>query len=130
MQEEINAASPFCGGPGYCSVDGPERAKEIDKLEYLGDMVVDVETVACKVENRGGVDMHYVVLAMKGGSHLCPCRTLQTLRLCRWHFWMAMCLSPAFMSHVGILHKHWLSSRGVYSWMIGASHPDRSRESP
>eukprot|EP00904_Undaria_pinnatifida_P003960 jgi/Undpi1/13565/HiC_scaffold_8.g03224.m1 len=86
MLEEIDAASLFCGGSGNHVVDGPDRAESLGKLEYLGDMVVDVETVACNVENRGGTDMRYLVLAMKGGSHLCSCRTLQTLGLCCRHF--------------------------------------------
>ena len=125
MLEEIDAASLFCGGSGNHLVDGPDRAEALGKLEYLGDMVVDVETVACIVENRGGTDMRYLVFAMKGGSHLCSCRTLQTLGLCCRHFWMAMCLNRAFRFHVGILHKHWLSEQGckpMDDWPI-ASRP-------
>ena len=71
MLEVIDAASLFCGGSGSHLVDDPDRAEALGKLEYLGDMVVDVETVACNVENRGGTDMRYLVLAIKGGSHLC-----------------------------------------------------------
>ena len=125
MLEEIDAASLFCGGSGNHLVDGPDSTEALGKLEYLGDMVVDVETVACIVENRGGTDMRYLVLAMKGGSHLCSCRTLQTLGLCCRHFWMAMCLSRAFRFHIGILHKHWLSEQGckpMDDWPI-ASRP-------
>lgn len=112
MQEEMDAASLFCSSPDNCLVDGPDRVKALGRLKYVGGMVIDVETMAFIVESRNGVDMHYVVLAMKGDSYLYSCRTLQTLGLCCRHFWMAMSLSRAFKFHVGILHKHWLSEQG------------------
>ena len=122
---EIDAASLFCGGSGNHLVDDPDRAEALGKLEYLGNMVVGVETVACIAENRGGTDMRYLVLAMKGGSHLCSCHTLQTLGLCCRDFWMAVCLNRAFRFHIGILHKHWISEQGckpMDDWPI-ASRP-------
>ena len=77
-------------------------------MEFIGDLVVDVDTVAVIVENRSGKNMPYVVLAMNDGSDLCSCRTLQILGLCCRHFWMAMRLSCKFRFRIGILNQHWL----------------------
>ena len=57
-------------------LDGPDRTEALGKLEFIRDLVVDVDTVAVIVENRSGKNMPYVVLAMNDGSHLCSCRTL------------------------------------------------------
>ena len=81
-------------------------------MEFIGDLVVDVDTVAVVVENRSGKNMPYVVLAMNDGSHLCSYRTLQILGLCCRHFWMAMHLSCKFRFHIGILNQHWLVEQG------------------
>ena len=79
---------------------------------FIGDLVVDVDTVAVVVENCSGKNMPYVVLAMNDGSHLCSCRTLQILGLCCRHIWMAMRLSCKFRFHIGILNQHWLVEQG------------------
>lgn len=125
MEEEMDAASVLCSsGLGNSLVGGLNLEKLLRKMDYLGDMIVDVESVACIVEARGGVEMEHVVLAMKGGSHLCSCRTLQTLGLCCRHFWMAMRLSPDFRFHVGILHKHWLAEQ---AWIPMCDWPTAHR---
>ena len=92
-RDEMRAATLFCASSDNAVLDGPDRTEALVKLEFIGDLVVDVDTVAAIVENRSGKNMPYVVLAMNDGSHLCSCRTLQTLGLCCRHFWMAMRLS-------------------------------------
>lgn len=68
MQEEMDAASLFCIGPGNCLVDGSGRGRALGKLQYVGDMVVDIETVVFIVENRNGVDIRYRLLAFVAGA--------------------------------------------------------------
>ena len=96
------AATLFCADNDKAVLDGPDRTEALGKLKSIGDLVVDVDTVAVIVENRSGKNMPYVVLAMNDGSHLCSCRTLQILGLCCRHFWMAMRLSCKFRFHIGI----------------------------
>ena len=114
--------------------------------QHIGDLVVDVETVAVIVKNRSGKNMPYVVLAMNDGSRLCSCRTLQILGLCCRHFWMAMRLSCKFRFHIGILNQHWLVEQGrrpmtdwpatvAPKWAIASNHAatveeDTMREAP
>ena len=45
-------------------LDGPDCTEALGKLEFIGDLVVDVDTVAVIVENRSGKNMPYVVLAI------------------------------------------------------------------
>ena len=108
----MGAAALFCASNDNAVLDGPDRTGALCKLEFIGDMVVDVDTVAVIVENRSGKNVPYVVLAMNDGSHLCSCRTLQILGLCCRHFCMAMRLSCKFRFHIGILNQHWLVGEG------------------
>ena len=129
----MGAAVVFCAGNDNAVLDGPDRTEALGKLEFIGDLVVDVDTVAVRVEKRSGKNMPYVVLAMKDGSHLCSCRTLQTLGLCCRQFWTAMRLSCKFRFHIGILNQHWLVEQGrrpmtdwpamvVPKWAIARNH--------
>lgn len=111
-QEEMGAASLFCSSPENTLLDGPDRVAALGELDYIGNMVLNVETVALIVENRDSTDMRFLVLGMNNGSHLCSCRTLQIVGLCCRHFWMAMRLSRRFKFHVGILNQHWLVEQG------------------
>ena len=111
-RDEMGAAALFCAGSDNAVLDEPDRTEAFGKLEFIGDLVVDVDTVAAIVENRSGKKMPYVVLAMNDGSHLCSCRTLQTLGLCCRHFWMAMRLSCKFRFHIEIHNQHWLVEQG------------------
>ena len=61
----------------------------LGKLEFLGELVAGVETVAVVMESRDGGVMRYIVCNMADGSHICACRTLQELGLCCRHFWQA-----------------------------------------
>ena len=92
-RDEMGAAALFCAGNNNAGLDGLGRTEALGKLEFIGDLVVDVDTVAVIVENRSGKNMPYVVLAMNDGSHLCSCRTLHILGLCCRHFRRAMRLS-------------------------------------
>ena len=109
---ERGAAALFCVGNDNAVLDGPDRTEALGKLDFIGNLVVDVDTVAVVVDNRGGKNMPYVVLAMNDNSHLCSCRTLQILGLCCRHFWTAMRLSCKFRFHIGILNQHWLVEQG------------------
>ena len=111
-RDKMVAAALFCAGNNNGVLDGPDRTQALGKLEFIGDLVVGVDTVAVIVENRSGKNMPYVVLAMNDGSHLCLCRTLQIFGLCCRHFWMAMRLSCKFRFHIGILNQHWLIEQG------------------
>lgn len=111
-QEEMGAAVVLCSSPENAVLDGPERAAALSEFDYIGDMVINVETVALIVESRDGTDLRFVVLGMDNGSHLCSCRTLQTLGLCCRHFWRAMRLSRRYKFHVGLLSQHWLVEKG------------------
>ena len=142
----MEAAALFCAGNDNAVLEGPGRTEALGKLEFIGDLVVDVDTVAVVVENRSGKNMPYVVLAMNDGSHLCSCRTLQILSLCCRHFWMAMRLSCKFRFHIGILNQHWLVEQGrrpmtdwpatfAPKWAIARNHAatveeDSIREAP
>ena len=117
----MGAAALFCAGNDNAVLDGPDDTEALGKLEFIGDLVVDVNTVAAIVENRSGKNMPYVVLAMNDGSHLCSCRTLQILGLCCRHFRMAMRLSCKFRFHIGILNQHWLveqERRTMTDWPV------------
>ena len=111
-RNEMGAAALFCAGNDNAVLDGPDRTEALGKLEFIGDLVVGVDTVAVIVENRSGKNMPYVILAMNDGSHLCSCRTLQILGFCCRHFWMAMRLSCKFKFHIDILNQHWLAKQG------------------
>ena len=111
-RDAMGAAALFCAGNDNVVLDGPDRTEALGKLEFVGDLVVDVDNVAVIVENRNRKNMPYVVLDMNGGSHFCSCRTLQILGLCCRHFWMAMRLSCKFRFHIGILNQHWLLEQG------------------
>lgn len=81
MSDEMEAAAVLCTGSANMVVDGPERAEAYGRLEFIGDFVDDVETVAVRVEHRNGKQMD-------DGSHLCSCREPQTLGLrCRHYGW-------------------------------------------
>ena len=115
-------------------------------MEFIGDLVVDEDTVAVIMENLSGKNMPYVILAMNDGSHLCSCRMLQTLGLCCRHFWMAKRLSCKFRFYIGILNQHWLVEQGrrpmtdwpatvAPKWVIASNHAatveeDVIREAP
>ncbi|CAM9522472.1 unnamed protein product [Pylaiella littoralis] len=60
-------------------------------------------------EQRDNKTFDYLVLLFSDGSHLCQCRTLQTLGLLCRHLWGAMLHSPDFRFHVGLLHEHRLT---------------------
>ena len=107
MTQEMEAAAIFCGGASRV-LEGDERLESLGKLEFLGELVAGVETVAVVMESSDGRVMRYIVCSMADGSHICSCRTLQELGLCCRHFWQAMRLSPKFKFHVGILNRHWL----------------------
>ena len=125
----MGAAALFCAGNDNAVFDGPDRTEALGKLEFIGDLVVDVDTLAVIVENRSGKNMpYYVVIAMNDGSHLCSCRTLQTLGLCYRHFWMVMRLSCKFRSHIGILNQHWLVEQGRRSGRQRLRQSGRNRE--
>ncbi|CAM9905715.1 unnamed protein product [Ascophyllum nodosum] len=111
-RDEMGAAALFCAGNDNAVLDGPDRTEALGKLAFIGDFVVDVDTVAVIVENRSGTNMPYVVFVMNDSVHLCSCRTLQILGLCCRHFWMAMRLSCKFRFHIGILNQHWLVEQG------------------
>ena len=85
-RDGMGAAALFCAGNDNAVLDGPDRAEALGKLEFIGDLVVDADTVAVKVENRSGKNMLYVVLPMNDGSRLCSWRMLQILGLCCRHF--------------------------------------------
>ena len=123
MMDEVALCAMFCSSPSNAVLEGPARAEALSRFEYIGMMVVDVETVALIVENHDGTDKQYVVLGMKDGGHLCSCRTLQELGLCCRHFWAAMRLSRKYKFHVGILNQHWLAEQGrkpTSEWPEGA----------
>ena len=120
-------------------LEGEERLEALGKLEFLGELVVGVETVALIMESRGGRVMRYIVCSMADGSHICSCRTLQELCLCCRHFWQAMRLSPKFKFNVGILNRHWLTEHGLREleawppefkpqWMVALVHSGASKE--
>ena len=111
-RDEMGAAALFCAGNDNAVFDEPDRTEALGKLEFIRNLAVDVDTVDLIVENRSDKNMPYVVLAMNDGSHLCSCRTLQTLGLCCRRFWLAMCLSCKFRFHIGILNQHWLVEQG------------------
>ena len=123
MMDEVALCAMFCSSPSNAVLEGPARAEALSRFEYIGMMVVDVETVALIVENHNGTDKQYVVLGMKDGGHLCSCCTLQELGLCCRHFWAAMRLSRKDKFHVGILNQHWLADQGrklTSEWPEGA----------
>ncbi|CAN0460990.1 unnamed protein product [Ascophyllum nodosum] len=123
MMDEVALCAMFCSSPSNAVLEGPARAEALSRFEYIGMMVVDVETVALIVENHDGTDKQYVVLGMKDGGHLCSCRTLQELGLCCRHFWEAMRLSRKYKFHVGILNQHWLAEQArkpTSEWPEGA----------
>ena len=64
-RDETGAAALFCAGNDNAVLDGLDRTEALGKLEFIGDLVVDVDTVAVLVENRSGKNMTYVVLAMR-----------------------------------------------------------------
>ena len=111
-RDEMGAAALFCAVNDSTVLDGPDRAEVLGKLELIGDLIVDVDTMAVIVENRSGKNMLYAVFAMNDGSYLCSCRSLQTLGLCCRHLWMAMRLSCKFRFHIAILNQHWLVEQG------------------
>ena len=138
MTQEMEAAAIFCGGANRV-LEGEERLEALGKLEFLGELVVGVETVAVVMESHDGRVMRYIVCSMADGSHICSCRTLQELGLCCRHFWQAMRLSPNFKFHVGILNKHWLTEDGLREleawppeckpqWMVALVHSGASKE--
>lgn len=110
--DEMTAASVFCSDSDNEVLSGPDRSKTLAGMGWIGGMLVNVHTVARIVENHDGTKMHFIVLRMEDGSHLCSCRTLQVLGLCCRHFWAAMRLSSKYQFHVGILNEHWLTERG------------------
>eukprot|EP00904_Undaria_pinnatifida_P011692 jgi/Undpi1/7653/HiC_scaffold_23.g10126.m1 len=137
MTQEMDAAAIFCGGNKV--LEGAERFSALGKLEFLGDLMVSVETVAVVVESRQGREMQYIVCSMEDGSHVCSCRTLQELGLCCRHFWQAMRLTPKFKFYVGILNRHWLTENGLRElegwppeckpqWMVARNHAGASDE--
>lgn len=129
--DEMAAASVFCSDPENEVLSGPDRSQALGGMSWIGDMVVNVETVALIVENHDGTKMRFIVLRMEDGSHLCSCRTLQVLGLCCRHFWAAMRLCSKYQFHVGILNEHWLAERGripVSEWPE-ASKPKWARAS-
>ncbi|CAB1098270.1 unnamed protein product [Ectocarpus sp. CCAP 1310/34] len=137
MTMEMEAAAIFCGGGGAV-LEGDERFEAPSKLEFLGELIVGVETVAAVMESRYGRVMRYIVCSMQDGSHICSCRTLQELGLCCRHFWQAMRLSPKFKFHVGILNRHWLTEQGLREleawppeckqWMVALVNSDASKD--
>lgn len=138
MTMEMEAAAIFCGGGGAV-LEGDERFEALGKLEFLGGLIVGVETVAVVMESRDGRIMRYIVCSMQDGSHICSCRTLQELGLCCRYFWQAMRLSPKFKFHVGILNRHWLTEQGLREleawppeckpqWMVALVHSDASKD--
>ena len=138
MTMEMEAAAVFCGGANAV-LEGDERLEALGKLEFLGELIVGVETVAVVTESRDGRVMRYIVCGMADGSHICSCRTLQELGLCCRHFWQAMRLSPKFKFHVGILNRHWLTEKGLREleawppeckpqWMVARVHSGASSD--
>ena len=53
-KDEMGAAALFCAGNDNALLDGPDRTEALGKLEFIGDFVLDVDTVAVIVENRSG----------------------------------------------------------------------------
>ncbi|CAM9705832.1 unnamed protein product [Pylaiella littoralis] len=138
MTLEMEAAAIFCGG-GDAVLEGDERLEALGKLEFLGELIVGVETVAVVIESRDGRVMRYIIGSMQDGSHICSCRTLQELGLCCRHLWQAMRLSPKFKFHVGMLNRHWLTEQGLREleawppeckpqWMVALVHSDASKD--
>ncbi|CAN0450779.1 unnamed protein product, partial [Ectocarpus sp. 12 AP-2014] len=74
MTMEMEAAAIFCGG-GDAVLEGDERLEALRKLEFLGELIVGVETVAVVMGSRDGRVMRYIVCSMQDGSHICSCRT-------------------------------------------------------
>ena len=111
MEQEMTAAITFCQMGGG-EVDGPERAAASGRtFEYIEDKLCDAIYVFGIHEQRDDKAFDYLVLLFSDGSHLCQCRTLQTLRLFCRHVWAAMMYSPRFRFHVGLLHEHWLTEK-------------------
>lgn len=113
IQQEMEASCIFCGHPSNAVLRGKARLEALGKLEFLGNIVVDVETVALVIESRDMKEMRYIVCGMADGSHVCSCRRLQELGLCCRHFWMAMWFSADFKFHVGLLNRRWLTVDGL-----------------
>ena len=67
----MGAAALYCAGNDIAVLDGPDRTEALGKLGFIGDLVVDVDTVTVIVENRSGKTMPYVVLAMNDDSRIC-----------------------------------------------------------
>lgn len=108
-EQEMVAAVLFCQMGGG-EVDGPERAAALQRsFEYIGNKLCDVSYVFGIQEHRDKKTFDYLVLLFADGSHLCQCRTLQTLGLLCRHVWAAMLHSPRFRFHIGLLHEHWLT---------------------
>ena len=42
--DEMGAAALFCAGNDNAVLDGPDRTEALGKLEFIGDLVVDVDT--------------------------------------------------------------------------------------
>ena len=138
MTQEMEAAAILCGGANGV-LEGDERLEALRKLEFLCELVVGVETVAVVMESRDGRVMRCIVRSMTDGNHICSCRTLQELGLCRRHFWQAMRMSPKFKFHVGILNRHWLTEHGLREleawppeckpqWMVALVHSGASND--
>lgn len=112
MQEEMGAAMAYCVLETVV-LDRPRRREALKgPFKFIGDKVVDVEDVAGVIEMRKANEeyTHYVA-RFRDGSHLCTCRTLQTLGLCCRHFWAAMLKFASFKFHVGLVNEHWLTER-------------------
>ena len=105
----MTAAVMFCQMGGG-ELDGPERVAVLGRtFEYIDAKLCDVIYVFGVREQRDNKTFDYLVLLFLDGSHLCQCRTLQTLGLLCRHLWAAMLHSPKFRFHVGLLHEHWLT---------------------
>ncbi|CBJ28065.1 expressed unknown protein [Ectocarpus siliculosus] len=74
MTIEMEAAAIFCGGANAV-LEGDERLEALGKLEFLGELIVGVETVAVVMESRDCRVMRYIVCSMADGSHICSCTT-------------------------------------------------------
>lgn len=114
MELEMNAASLYClaGGEELLLEDGGERSTALRRsFEFVGeDELCDVTAVRRIEEQCTNLRCcEYSVLLFSDGSHLCECRTLQTLGLGCRHFWAAMHQSDSFRFQVGLLNEHWLT---------------------
>lgn len=111
MELEMDAAAIYCNSGGE-ELDEEDRTQALQRpFEYIEEKLCEIDAVQCVVEMRDGESYEYLVARFLDGSHLCGCRTLQTLGLPCRHFWAAMLQNKNFGFQIGLLNEHWLSEK-------------------